>query len=153
MAMLTVQEEIYKNTNKNVPLDKLVEALIGVNREERLRSRESIIRGLLPCDRWERVKELIGANKTTRKVQDLVVYIMWNGFIETIWRERCNKVTEWEREHGIDKKKKRSRLAQGNIKLMDRNSKQEHADNRRELGRLTNAISFTECLIRTQPRG
>ncbi|CAG8569651.1 42405_t:CDS:1, partial [Gigaspora margarita] len=72
----TVQEIVRENTKKHIPKDEISKAVLGDSNEEKRVTRESIIRGLLLIERTERVKKMIGATKTVKKVLDMAIYAL-----------------------------------------------------------------------------
>src|SRR5260364_210151 len=52
---------------------------------------------------------------TTRTIE-LATHIMWNGFYDFIWKDRCIKVIDWEEKQNIKKKDKRE-ARDKNLKL------------------------------------
>ena len=45
----------------------------------------------------------------TRNFLTSVIDAVWNEFYETIWKERCNRFCEWEKNHGISTRRKKNK--------------------------------------------
>jgi hypothetical protein len=105
IAWSTLSEE----KKKSITQIHLKEAIWGQTEEESAEVRKKLIKGLLHEELVERVQNIVISVQETRNFLMSIVDTIWNEFYEKIWKERCNKVTEWEKSQGISTKKKRSK--------------------------------------------
>ena len=61
--------------------------------------------------------------KTIANLIELTTHMIWNDFYNFVWKDRCIKVNEWEKEQNIKKKDKRKSTDKKNNTLSNAKKK------------------------------
>src|SRR5260364_41032 len=112
-----------------VPPYILYTALYGKSESEEVATREALIKGLIPEDTHTRLTHLL-KTKSRKKFVSTVLRTAWNTFYEQVWRIRCGKVNEWEKEKKITGKMKR-RIKERKKPVADRRPNQQWREEKR----------------------
>ncbi|CAG8819522.1 9054_t:CDS:2, partial [Gigaspora margarita] len=90
---------------KNYDWSKLGKILWGVTEEEKILRRAEIIKGLTQEKMKRQLYNQLQSSKKARKLLEVFVNTVWNGFFTEIWKKHCEKVITWEKSRGIRKRK------------------------------------------------
>src|SRR5260363_153744 len=103
-----------KGTNSDIYDKRTQENIFRTTKQEKVRCRLEMIRGVISTERAQKVADLVVGKKRTKNViQDLVNLAQYR-FIEHIWKFRCELTAEWEEKIGITKDGKRKPQAAEN---------------------------------------
>jgi hypothetical protein len=103
-------KELSMDERSLVPLKDFREILFGMklSDREKVLLRVYLAKGLLPESIFKEL-ETRGIRRRNLKIGiKIFLFSMRNGFHDSIWRERCTKVAEWEKRSGITRSMKRS---------------------------------------------
>lgn len=98
-----------EDTRSRLDKIQLKKILWGTSIEEIKETRSGTLKGLIKEETAKRIFELVGSSRDARSYLDTAINSTWNYFYENIWKQRCAFVNKWEKENGINKKKKREK--------------------------------------------
>jgi ribonuclease HI len=97
------------DTRSKVTRNQLRDCLWGKLWTEKIERRQEAIKGLVREETWCKLRELVPSIQEAKDLIKTAMNIYWNSFFENIWKKRCAAMIEWERNVGIEQKKKRSK--------------------------------------------
>ncbi|CAG8795657.1 19540_t:CDS:2 [Gigaspora margarita] len=115
-AIDLVWSKFMKEEKYCCPKHLLHKILIGLSKVDIQEKRRLWIKGLTSVGVFDVIKDLLNSSKMTARTIELTIHIMWNGFYDFIWKDRCVKVIDWEEKQNIRKKDKRE-VRDKNLKL------------------------------------
>ena len=84
--------------------------MFGATEAEEIVNRKTLIKGLIAIKVVKRLEQLLD-RQALQKCIDVVTRTVWNTFYDQVWRIRCERVQEWEKETNITGRMKRGACA------------------------------------------
>jgi hypothetical protein len=106
VTIATAWKGLKEEEKIRVPPYILYTALFGETEAEEIKIREALIKGLIPREIQDRLGQLLNT-KSRQQFMKVVARTAWDTFYEQVWRIRCEKVNEWEKNKGITGRIKR----------------------------------------------
>jgi len=106
VTIATAWKGLKEEEKVRVPPYVLYTALFGKTEKEEIKIREALIKGLIPKETQDKLRQLL-STKSRQQFMKIVARMAWDTFYEQVWRIRCEKVNEWEKNEGITGKIKR----------------------------------------------
>ena len=87
----------------------LKEAILGIDLETQLKRRKLHIWGLTIKKQFKEVRKLIHSNSKANRAIVWFIDIFWTNFFERLWKFCYEVISNWEKNKGINLRKKRSK--------------------------------------------
>src|SRR5205085_229440 len=101
--------KLLEKWNIFIPDSRLKEVFLGRDLETQIKRRKLHIRGLTNKSQFKEVRDLVSSNSKANWVIFCFIDIFWTNFFEKLWKFRCEVMSDWEKEKGINLRKKKAR--------------------------------------------
>ena len=106
VTIATAWKGLKEEEKIRIPPYVLYIALFGEGEANEIEMREALIKGLIPKKTLDRLSQLLNT-KSRQQFINVVVRTAWDTFYEQVWRIRCEKIIEWEKEREVTSKTKK----------------------------------------------
>jgi hypothetical protein len=131
VTIATAWKGLKEEEKVRVPPYVLYTALFGKTETEEVKIREALIKGLIPKETQDRLRQLL-STKSRQQFIEIVARTAWDTFYEQVWRIRCEKVNEWEKNEGITGRIKRRKGKERKAPSKKRKTNQQLIEERKE---------------------
>ena len=104
-----LRHKIFKEWSISVSSSSLTNILLGTDSEEKLKKRKLHLRGLTSRKQSKGIKTLLSSKSKSNRTICWFIDIFWSNFYERLWKFRCEVMTNWEKENGINTRKKKEK--------------------------------------------
>src|SRR6185436_1549185 len=106
VTIATAWKGLKEEEKIRIPPYVLYITLFGEGEANEIEMREALIKGLIPKKTLDRLSQLLNT-KSRQQFINVVVRTAWDTFYEQVWRIRCEKIIEWEKEREVTSKTKK----------------------------------------------
>jgi len=99
-----------KETTRNLKSSALRRAIFGQHDCRQKDVRLAVIKYVFPIEIIEEVQKLGIEHNEGKLLVDKLLFFLWKGFFEIVWKERCKMFSRWKNTRGITSEKKREKL-------------------------------------------